>query len=129
MCTIAGDSTSDLPILHEAADEGRLAGENAARYPHSYRRARRAAIGVVFSDPQIGMAGASYQSLVARHGCEFLIGESSFDDQGRARVMGANKGLLRVYCEKGSGRFLGAEMVGPSAEHIAHLLAWSIQNN
>ena len=27
----------------------------------------------------------------------------------------------------GSGRFLGAEMLGPAAEHIGHLLAWSVQ--
>ena len=30
---IAGDANADAPLLHEAADEGRIAGENAARYP------------------------------------------------------------------------------------------------
>jgi dihydrolipoamide dehydrogenase len=38
-----------------------------------------------------------------------------------------NKGMLRVYAERSTGRFLGAEMAGPSMEHIAHLLAWSLQ--
>ena len=28
---IAGDANHDLPLLHEAADEGRIAGDNAAR--------------------------------------------------------------------------------------------------
>ncbi len=126
---VAGDATVDLPLLHEAADEGRIAGENAARYPHSYRRKRRTPLGVVFSDPQIMVVGASYRSLVEKAGCDFEIGEVSFDDQGRARVMGINKGLLRVYGEKETGRFLGAEMIGPAAENIAHLLAWSIESN
>ncbi len=125
---VAGDATVDLPLLHEAADEGRLAGENAARFPHAYRRARRTSLGVVFSDPQIAMAGATYRSLVDA-GVNFGIGEVSFEDQGRARVMGVNKGVLRVYAAKDTGRFLGAEMVGPSAEHISHLLAWAIQGN
>ena len=31
---IAGDATDDLELLHEAADEGRIAGDNAARFPH-----------------------------------------------------------------------------------------------
>lgn len=124
---IAGDAALDLPLLHEAADEGRLAGENAARFPHSYRRSRRTPLAIVFSDPQIAMVGASYASLVERSACDFATGEVSFEDQGRARVMGINKGLLRVYAEHGTGRFLGAEMVGPSAEHMAHLLAWAIQ--
>jgi dihydrolipoamide dehydrogenase len=35
--------------------------------------------------------------------------------------------MLRVYADKNSDVFLGAEMVGPSAEHLAHLLAWSAQ--
>jgi len=38
-----------------------------------------------------------------------------------------NKGMLRVYAEYGSCRFLGAEMIGPRCEHIAHLLAWAVQ--
>ena len=39
-----------------------------------------------------------------------------------------NKGMLRVYAEQGTGLFLGAEMFGPAAEHIAHLLSWAVQN-
>jgi dihydrolipoamide dehydrogenase len=36
--------------------------------------------------------------------------------------------LLHVYAEIGSGRFIGAEMIGPRAEHLAHLLAWACQS-
>jgi dihydrolipoamide dehydrogenase len=57
----------------------------------------------------------------------YAIGEVSFENQGRARVMNKNRGLLRVYGEKGTGLLLGAEMFGPAAEHIAHQLAWVIQ--
>ena len=35
---------------------------------------------------------------------------------------------LHVYADAASGRFLGAEMIGPDAEHIAHLLAWALQS-
>jgi dihydrolipoamide dehydrogenase len=38
-----------------------------------------------------------------------------------------NVGLLHVYADVESGRLIGAEMIGPDAEHIGHLLAWSIQ--
>ena len=38
-----------------------------------------------------------------------------------------NKGLLRVYGEYGTGRFLGAEMIGPRAENLGHLLSWACQ--
>jgi dihydrolipoamide dehydrogenase len=32
-----------------------------------------------------------------------------------------------VYADIRTGLFLGAEMLGPSAEHMAHLLAWVVQ--
>ena len=38
-----------------------------------------------------------------------------------------NRGMLHVYADIVTGRFLGAEMVGPGAEHIGHLLAWAVQ--
>jgi len=122
---IAGDGSADLPLLHEAADEGRLAGENAARFPDAYRRARRTPLGIAFSDPQIAIIGESYAELVAR-GAVFEVGEVAFEGQGRARVMRINQGLLRVYGEFDTGRLLGAEMIGPAAEHLGHLLAWAI---
>ncbi|MEM7501471.1 MAG: dihydrolipoyl dehydrogenase [Pseudomonadota bacterium] len=122
---IAGDANNHLPLLHEAADEGRIAGLNAARYPNVAAGLRRSPIAVVFSDPQIGLVGQSFASLSER---KIVVGDVSFDDQGRSRVMLKNRGRLRVYASPGDGRFLGAEMVGPRAEHIAHLLAWAHQN-
>ena len=41
--------------------------------------------------------------------------------------MGKNKGIIRVYADKASGRLLGSEMITTKGENIAHLLAWSIQ--
>jgi Pyruvate/2-oxoglutarate dehydrogenase complex, dihydrolipoamide dehydrogenase (E3) component, and related enzymes len=73
------------------------------------------------------MAGARHADLIAQ-GIEFETGKVSYADQGRARVMNVNKGALHVYGEVGTGRFLGAEMIGPNAEHIAHLLAWAIES-
>ena len=73
------------------------------------------------------MVGESYAELSAR-GADFAVSELNWRGQGRSRVMGVNKGLIRVYGDRHSGEFLGAEMVGPRAEHIAHLLAWSHQS-
>jgi dihydrolipoamide dehydrogenase len=122
---IAGDVNNDLPLLHEAADEGRIAGHNAARFPQVAPGLRRAPLGVVFTDPQIAIVGGGYAHLQAH---ALAAGEVSFEDQGRSRVMLRNKGLLRVYGNPQTGAFVGAEMVGPDAEHIGHLLAWALQS-
>jgi len=125
---IAGDVSNAHPVLHEAADDGKIAGDNAGRFPDVRVHPRRAPLAVVFTDPQMMIAGASFKSLQDT-GQAFEVGSVSFDDQGRSRVSGQNQGLLHVYGERHTGRFLGAEMVGPSAEHIAHLLAWSVQHH
>ncbi len=124
---IAGDASDEAALLHEASDEGRIAGDNAGRYPDQVVRPRRAPLTVVFNDPQIALSGETHAQLRSR-GARFDVGSASFDDQGRSRVMGRNQGIVRVYGETGSGRFLGAEMIGPAAEHIGHLLSWAVQH-
>lgn len=122
---IAGDASNQLPLLHEAADQGKIAGDNAGRYPNIGSGLRRSTIGVVFTSPQIGFVGLKYAQVAAQYQAdEFVIGEVSFKNQGRSRVMLVNKGHMRLYAEKATGRFIGAEIVGPAAEHLAHLLAW-----
>jgi dihydrolipoamide dehydrogenase len=122
---IAGDASNFIPLLHEAADEGRIAGENAARLPAAEPGKRRMPLAVVFTDPQIAIVGGGYGKLAPG---TFEAGEVSFEDQGRARVMRRNRGHLRVYADRATGRFQGAEMAGPAAEHIGHLLAWAAAN-
>lgn len=121
---IAGDANGTLPLLHEAADDGRIAGENAALYPEVKAVQRRAPMAIVFTDPQLAQAGLRFRELPKQ--C-VAFGDVDFADQGRSRVMLKNYGKLRVYVHKEDRRFLGAEMAGPAMEHIAHLLAWAVQ--
>ncbi|MDO4248307.1 MAG: dihydrolipoyl dehydrogenase [Neisseria sp.] len=126
---IAGDASDQLPLLHEASDQGKIAGQNAGTYPEIGNGLRRSHIGVVFSDPQIAFVGLKFSQIEQRYkntDC-VAIGEVSFKNQGRSRVMLVNKGHMRIYAEQGTGRFIGAEIVGPAAEHLAHLLAWAHQ--
>jgi dihydrolipoamide dehydrogenase len=124
---IAGDASNEIPMLHEAVDQGRIAGENAGRYPDVRSGLRRTPLAVVFTDPQIASVGFNLDQLNQHFKDRFAVGFVSFEDQGRSRVMLRNKGILKVYAERGSGLFLGAEMFGPAAEHIGHLLAWAAQ--
>ena len=120
---LAGDVNGVTPLQHEAANDGRIAGANAARFPDVQPRKQRAPLSIVFTDPQIAHAGVFFRDLPKGA----VIGKVDFENQGRSRIKLRNRGKLRVYAQAGSGRFLGAEMVGPAAEHIGHLLAWAVQ--
>ncbi|MHB0776180.1 dihydrolipoyl dehydrogenase [Halomonas sp. WWR20] len=126
---IAGDVDQGEPLLHEATDEGRIAGDNAGRFPHLRAGHRRVPLSIVFCEPQIAKVGLNYRDIEARYGERggFACAELCFESQGRARVMNVNRGMMRVYGEYGSGLLLGAELFAPEAEHLGHLLAWACQ--
>ncbi len=121
---VAGDVNGLHPLLHEAADDGRIAGDNAVRFPELRAATRRTPLAIVFSDPQIGIVGRGYAAL---DDCEAVAGQVDYGDQGRARVQGINAGKVRIYADRHSGRLLGAELFGPRVEHLSHLLAWAVQ--
>ena len=119
---VAGDATGRRAILHEASDEGRIAGYNAVRQEdHSF--VRRTPLNVVFCSPNIVAVGERYDSLDPSLS---VIGEMDFSRQSRAKIMEANFGVCRIYATKKEGRLLGAEMAVTDGEHLGHLLAWSI---
>ena len=119
---LAGDANGDRPLLHEAADEGNIAGLNATS-DEPIRLTRRTPLSIVFCDPEIASVGQMAKDLDPE---TTLIGEMSFVNQSRARIMQENRGLLRLYATRQEGRLLGAEMAVPAAEHMAHLLALAI---
>ncbi len=122
---MAGDVNSERQLLHEAADEGRIAGINAvADSALAFRR--KTPLSITFSDPQIVMVGKRYSELELDN---TLLGSVDFGMLGRALIMGKNKGVLRVYADKASGRLLGAAMIAPHAEHLGHLLNWCIEQD
>lgn len=120
-----GDVTGEKTLLHEAADEGRIAGYNALR-PEKQCFKKRTGLGVVFSDPNIASIGLSYSELKEK-GTEFETGKVSFEGQGRSITKLSEEGMAFIYGDKESGEILGAELYAPEGEHLAHLLAWAIE--
>jgi len=119
---LAGDATGELQILHEASDEGHIGGYNALQVKATCMQ-RRTRLMIVFSDPNIALVGARFAELDKN---QTIVGSIDFSDQGRSRMAAENRGLLRVYADKSSGRLLGSEMCAPRGEHFAHLLALAI---
>ena len=124
---IAGDVNGVAPILHESADEGSIVGYFAVNGVNDCFE-RRTPMGVTFSSPNIAYAGKKYSELIS-DGIDFEIGEVSYEGQGRAIVMLKEKGILRVYGSKKDNKLLGAELIAPSGEHLAHLISWAIAAN
>jgi len=120
---MAGDVTGERPLLHEAGDEGRIAGHNAiSAEPMAFRR--KTPLSITFCDPNIIVVGTRFSDLDQ---AGTATGQVLMGPVGRAMIMAKNRGLIRVYADKASGRLLGAEMACPKGENLGHLLAWCIQ--
>ncbi len=119
-----GDAGRGPGLLHEASDEGRVAGYFAARGEDAVFE-RRAPLRMVFCEPQIALAGATWEALKDRAD-EIATGHASFDASGRTQLQRGAGGALRIYAEKATARILGAAIAAPAAEHLAHLLVHAI---
>ncbi|MBL3526428.1 MAG: dihydrolipoyl dehydrogenase [gamma proteobacterium endosymbiont of Lamellibrachia anaximandri] len=119
---IAGDMNGDRQILHEAGDEGKIAGYNAANDTVQGFK-RKVPLAITFSDPNICLAGARFSELDPE---TTAIGEVRLNPVGRAMIMGQNRGIIRVYGDKTTGRILGVEMISVRGENLGHLLNWAI---
>lgn len=119
---IAGDINGERPLLHEAGDEGRIAGHNASSDSITAFK-RKVPIAINFCDPNICHVGARWSELDEE---TTAVGEVKFNPVGRAMIMAKNKGILRVYADKATGKLLGSEMCCAKGENLAHLLNWCI---
>jgi len=122
---IAGDVNAYKPLLHEAADEGRIAGYNVVHDQKIFQR--KVPLSIVFSDPNIAMVGKEYNEV--KEDENILICSYDYKQQGRAFLMNKNVGLLNLYVHKSDGKIVGAQMAIPHGEHMAHHLSWAISKD
>ncbi|MFA5522350.1 MAG: dihydrolipoyl dehydrogenase [Castellaniella sp.] len=126
---IAGDANNTLALMHEAADEGAIAGYNAAGIAadsgmQPQRFVRKTPLAVAFTDPDLATVGARLSDLAEEH---IVIGTAEGQGNGRSRVLHEPRGLLRLYADRRDGRLLGAAMMAARGEHLAHVLALAIE--
>ncbi len=120
---IVGDVNGQRALMHEAADEGAMAGYNAAQdKPVAFKR--KTSIAIAFTNPDVVSVGARFDQL---NPDDILIGTAKTQADGRSRVLSEHEGVLRLYADKASGMLLGASMFGMRAEHVAQFLAMAIQ--
>lgn len=118
---IAGDADHARPVLHDAVDEGTIAGRNAAAYPRVERSHRTVPFSIMFTDPPLAVLGD------IGPGSGIIVGGASYEDQGRAKITRRNAGLAHIFADAGDGRIVGAALACPAADHLGHLLAWAIE--
>jgi dihydrolipoamide dehydrogenase len=120
---LVGDVNAERPILHEAADEGFIAGNVAVNGDNCFQK--KTSLSITFSDPNIATIGMRYKEIMKSE-IDFVSGDVSFEGQGRSIIKLKEVGMLKIYANKKTGQILGSELFAPDGEHLAHLIAWGI---
>jgi dihydrolipoamide dehydrogenase len=108
-----GDVVGQPMLAHKASHEGKVAAEVIAGLPGAQFDAR-AIPSVAYTDPEVAWMGLTETAARAEG---IAVEKASFPwaASGRALSLGRSEGLTKLLFEPGSGRLLGAGIVGVNA--------------
>ncbi len=124
---LAGDISTLRPLQHEAGLQGAAAGFNAARIARQEAAQAfeaKTPLGIAFTSPDIATVGKRWDELDPS---QIIVGEARSASNARSHILGPRGGLLRIYADAQSGVLLGAALITPAGEHLAHHLSVLIQ--
>jgi dihydrolipoamide dehydrogenase len=107
-----GDVVGEPMLAHKALHEGKVAAEVIAGLPSAFDV--RSIPSVAYTDPEVAWTGLTETEAEAQ-GIEFERGAFPWAASGRALSLGRPEGMTKLLLEPGSGRLLGAGMVGVNA--------------
>ena len=79
----------------------------------------RLLLAVIFTDPQVAQVGLTEKSA-AKLGIPYLTATYSFSEHGKAVIMDATDGHVKLLAEPQSGEILGGACVGPLGGELIH---------
>jgi pyruvate/2-oxoglutarate dehydrogenase complex dihydrolipoamide dehydrogenase (E3) component len=115
----AGDCCGLHEIVHVAVHQGEIAAHNIAVPGKPRRMESRLLTTVVFSEPQIANVGLT-ERLAIDLGVPHLSASYRFDDHGKALIMEARDGFVKLLADPGTGEIIGGAVAGPLGGELIH---------
>ncbi len=114
-----GDVAGQPMLAHKASYEAGLAAAAiAGKEPNEALALEKRTIpSVIFTDPEIAMAGLTETEAVAA-GIETAVGQFPYGGLGRALTCGERDGFIRVVTDADTGRIIGCQIVGAEASSL-----------
>ena len=110
-----GDVTGGIMLAHLASRQGEVAAENIMGHPVAMDY--RAVPNCVFTLPEIAGVGLT-EEQAKEAGLDYQVARFPFSASGRALIVGETTGLVKLICEKGSGKVLAMHIMGPQASDL-----------
>jgi NAD(P) transhydrogenase len=75
----------------------------------------------IYTIPELAFVGLTEAAARERFGHDVLVGRAEFSDLARARINGAEAGMLKLITDATGERILGVHVVGEGAVELVHL--------
>jgi len=110
-----GDVVGNPMLAHKASHEGKVAAEVAAGHKAAFDALTIPS--VAYTDPEIAWMGLT-ETQAKQQGIEYDKAAFPWAASGRSLSIGRKEGITKLICEKGTGRILGAGIVGTNAGEL-----------
>lgn len=110
-----GDVVGNPMLAHKAVHEGKVAAEAAAGHKAAFDALTIPS--VAYTDPEVAWMGLT-ENQAKQQGIDYDKAAFPWAASGRSLSIGRKEGITKILCEKGTGRILGAGMVGTNAGEL-----------
>ncbi len=110
-----GDVVGNPMLAHKATHEGKVAAEVAAGHKAAFDALTIPS--VAYTDPEVAWMGLT-ENQAKQQGIEYDKAAFPWAASGRSLSIGRKEGISKILCEKGTGRILGAGIVGTNAGEL-----------
>ena len=122
----AGDCTGPHEIVHLAVLQGEIAARNIVKPQAPHRMDYRLLTSVVFTEPQIAVVGLTEKEALARN-IPYMASSYLFADHGKAMIMEAKDGFVKLLADPGTGEIIGGACAGPMGGELIHEIIAAMQ--
>ena len=121
-----GDLVPGPMLAHKATHEGKVAAEVAAGEKSGFEA--RVIPSVAYTDPEVAWVGLT-ETEARENGTAYEKGVFPWSASGRALTLGRAEGVTKLLFEPGTGRVVGAGIVGVNAGDLIAEAAHAIEMN
>lgn len=128
-----GDLIGGMMLAHVAEEEGVVAARNAVA-AHSGNPADLESVrydcipACVYTFPEVAVVGSS-RDAAKQSGVDAVQAIAKFAANGKALGEGESDGFVQMVAEKGTGRIVGCQVVGPHAVETIHEVAVAMKHD
>lgn len=129
-----GDLIGGMMLAHVAEEEGLVAARNAVAEIRTVgAEAHLESVdyscipACVYTFPEVAVVGSSRDAAKER-GIDAVQAVAKFAANGKALGEGDSEGFVQIVAEKGTGRIVGCQIVGPHAVEIIHEVAVAMRH-